>query len=231
MTYFISDIHGEYELFLRLLDKIVFSDSDTLIILGDMIDKGRDSIKLVDFIRRQSNVKAIIGNHEYDFLKYYDYLMRSCDGGDFDFVLEKLQAYFSQDRMCISFEITDFLESLPPFIEEADYVCVHSGVETDRDGMILPMNRQRMGQLVYNRYFKEDDFCLASGQKTVLFGHTPCSYKNGSGAFIKTPKKGISFPRRLSDYAKIQLDCGVSLTGVIGVLCYETMEKIYVKRR
>lgn len=178
MTYFISDIHGEYELFLRLLDKIAFSDNDTLIVLGDMIDKGSDSIKLVDFIRRQSNIKAILGNHEYDFLKYYDHLMRSCAGGNFDLVLEKLQAYFSQDRMCISFEITDFLESLPLFIEESDYVCVHSGVETDRDGMILPMNRQRMGQLVYNRYFKEEDFYLASGQKTVLFGHTPCSYKN-----------------------------------------------------
>lgn len=231
MTYFISDIHGEYELFLRLLDKIAFLDSDMLIVLGDMIDKGRDSIKLVDFIRLQSNVKAILGNHEYDFLKYYDYLMRSCDDGNFDFVLEKLQTYFSQDRMRISFEITDFLESLPLFIEGEDYVCVHFGVETDRDGMILPMKQQRMGQLVYNRYFKEEDFCLASGQKTVLFGHTPCSYKNGSGVFIKTPKKGISFPHRLADYAKIQLDCGVPLTGMIGVLCYETMEEIYVKRR
>lgn len=47
---------------------------------------------------------------------------------------------------------------------------------------------------------------------------------------IKTPKKGISFPRRLADYAKIQLDCGVPLTGMIGVLCYETMEEIYGKR-
>ena len=47
MTYFISDIHGEYELFCRLLDKIKFSDNDVLIVLGDMIDKGNESIRVL----------------------------------------------------------------------------------------------------------------------------------------------------------------------------------------
>ena len=72
MTYFVSDIHGEYDLFLKLLDKIGFSDSDVLYVLGDMIDKGEKSVKTVDFIRREPNIKAILGNHEYDFLKYYN---------------------------------------------------------------------------------------------------------------------------------------------------------------
>lgn len=39
MTYFVSDIHGEYHLFLKLLDKLLFSDSDTMYVLGDIIDK------------------------------------------------------------------------------------------------------------------------------------------------------------------------------------------------
>lgn len=38
-TYFVSDIHGEYDLFMRLLDEIKFSSDDEMIICGDAIDK------------------------------------------------------------------------------------------------------------------------------------------------------------------------------------------------
>lgn len=99
MTYFVSDIHGEYDLFLKLLDKIGFSDGDILYVLGDMIDKGKQSVKLVDYIRRKPNIKAIVGNHEFDFLKYYYRLMKSLqDGDDANAVLSKLQAYFRTVR-------------------------------------------------------------------------------------------------------------------------------------
>ena len=43
MIYVVSDIHAQYDLFRRLLDKIKFSDNDTLISCGDIIDKGKDS--------------------------------------------------------------------------------------------------------------------------------------------------------------------------------------------
>lgn len=46
MIYCISDIHGEYELFCRLLDKVRFGGGDTLFVLGDMIDKGTQSLRL-----------------------------------------------------------------------------------------------------------------------------------------------------------------------------------------
>lgn len=38
-TYVISDIHGEYELFIKLLEKIRFTSADTLYVLGDVIDQ------------------------------------------------------------------------------------------------------------------------------------------------------------------------------------------------
>ena len=43
MIYVVSDIHARYDLFRRLLDRIKFSNSDTLISCGDIIDKGKDS--------------------------------------------------------------------------------------------------------------------------------------------------------------------------------------------
>ena len=38
--YVTSDIHGEYDLFVRLLDIIKLQDQDTLYVLGDVVDRG-----------------------------------------------------------------------------------------------------------------------------------------------------------------------------------------------
>lgn len=40
-TYCVSDIHGEYEAYLRLLKKLNFSMQDTLYVIGDMVDRGQ----------------------------------------------------------------------------------------------------------------------------------------------------------------------------------------------
>ena len=70
MVYCISDIHGYYDLFCRLLDKIGFSNKDKLYVLGDFVDKGPDSIRLAKLLFSMPNVYCIAGNHEYDFLKH-----------------------------------------------------------------------------------------------------------------------------------------------------------------
>ena len=50
MRYIISDIHGEYSLFIELMQKIGFSENDEFYICGDIIEKGDDSIKLLKLI-------------------------------------------------------------------------------------------------------------------------------------------------------------------------------------
>lgn len=231
MTYFVSDIHGEFDLFLELLDKIDFSDEDVLYVLGDMTDKGDLSIKVVDFIRETPNIQAIIGNHEYSFLKRYHGLMRTAlDGDDIDAVLLELKKYFPVDGERLTWETVDYIESLPYYVETDDFICVHAGVETNESGEILPMKNQLPETLVYSRTFKDGDFVLSPHNKTVLFGHTPCSYENGTGKFIKTPKRGAIGPKTLSDYSKIRLDCGVFLTGMLGILRLEDMKEFYVKK-
>ena len=70
MVYVCSDIHGEYQLFLQLLQKIRFCQNDEMIVCGDVIDKGSGSVRLLKLLAQQSNFTFILGNHEYDFLKY-----------------------------------------------------------------------------------------------------------------------------------------------------------------
>ena len=46
MKYIVSDVHAEYELFVRLLERISFSGEDEMYICGDIIDKGASSVML-----------------------------------------------------------------------------------------------------------------------------------------------------------------------------------------
>lgn len=65
MIYAVSDIHGCYEEFLELLEKINFTDDDEMYILGDMMDKGPDPIALVQDLSVRANVYPLLGNHDY----------------------------------------------------------------------------------------------------------------------------------------------------------------------
>ena len=58
MIYVISDIHGDYPSFYKMLLKINFSSSDSLCILGDVVDKGSDNLYLLEFIRHMENEAA-----------------------------------------------------------------------------------------------------------------------------------------------------------------------------
>ena len=47
MRYLISDVHGCYEEYQELLDKIHFSNEDELYVLGDAMDRGPEPIKVI----------------------------------------------------------------------------------------------------------------------------------------------------------------------------------------
>ena len=60
MIYAVSDIHGCYDKFLGLLDLIKFSDDDTMYILGDMVDRGKDGIKLLFDLMDRKNIDVLM---------------------------------------------------------------------------------------------------------------------------------------------------------------------------
>lgn len=68
--YVMSDLHGEMDRFHAMLKKIDFSEDDTLIVLGDVIDRGADGIDLLLEIMDMPNVIMLLGNHEYMMLQY-----------------------------------------------------------------------------------------------------------------------------------------------------------------
>ena len=49
----ISDVHGYYDLFIKLLNEISFNDLDKLYVIGDVCDRGEDSLKLLFYTWKQ----------------------------------------------------------------------------------------------------------------------------------------------------------------------------------
>ena len=59
-----SDIHGCYDDMIKMLEQIVFTDEDTLILAGDYIDRGSQSFEMLKWIESNpKNVIFLIGNH------------------------------------------------------------------------------------------------------------------------------------------------------------------------
>ena len=56
MNYVISDIHGCYKEYQKLLEKIYFSDTDVLYLMGDMVDRGPEPVKVLQDVMLRSNV-------------------------------------------------------------------------------------------------------------------------------------------------------------------------------
>ena len=69
MIYCISDIHGEYDKFIKMLELISLTDDDKLYILGDVLDRGKHPIKTLLKIMELPNAELIIGNHELMMLE------------------------------------------------------------------------------------------------------------------------------------------------------------------
>lgn len=229
MIYCVSDIHGYYDLFIKLLDKINFSDSDKLIVCGDIVDKGKDSVKLAKYIFGMPNAECIAGNHEYNFLKYYRALMKQSPY-DFEALLKKLQEYFPHDGNLLDWETVDVLDNLPFYIEQDDFICVHAGLPLDRDSRILPIEKASREQLVYDRTFK-DEGVVPQGGKCVLFGHTPTTYVCSESKVLAYRRENpIYGGRRISDYYKVRLDTGTWLNGVLGCFRIDDCRDFYVKK-
>lgn len=64
MIYCTADIHGDLTRFQTLLQHISFSPQDTLYILGDVIDRGKDGVALLRTVMETPNMVLLRGNHE-----------------------------------------------------------------------------------------------------------------------------------------------------------------------
>ena len=113
----IGDIHGCHAEFAEMLERLTLTKDDQLILLGDLVNRGPDSLRVID-LARAANAVSLLGNHELRLLNY----RRTKDE---DYRKENDQETFDQLRP----EDWTYLESmaLTYYVEELNTVFVHGG--------------------------------------------------------------------------------------------------------
>lgn len=227
MTYCISDIHGAYGLFMRLMEHIGYSDSDRLIVCGDFVDKGKDSVRLAKTLFAMPEAYCLAGNHEHTFFQFYRTRMHSAVL-DFDAILWHLQQYFPEGGEELDWETVDRLVDLPYYLEEEHFICVHAGLPLTPDGRLMPIEQVTREEMIYDRRFKDADV-LPRESRCVLFGHTPTPYVCGEPRILLYPRHEGVRPTSIADLVKIHLDTGATESGVLGCIRLDDLRTFYVR--
>ena len=205
MVYSTSDLHGyPLDSFLRLLGKAGFSDSDTLYILGDVIDRNDDGgISILRWMMNQPNVEFILGNHEAMLLSC-SFLFEEITDENIDRLnheqmqlllqwmqngsqptMNSLRSLKKNDPAELN-DLLDYLRDAPLYDAISaggrDFLLVHSGW-----GNYSPekkISEYTPDELLWHRPHPEESFF--PDMMTIL-GHTPTGYLFGEkGKMFRT---------------------------------------------
>jgi serine/threonine protein phosphatase 1 len=192
-TFAVGDIHGESEHLLRLLQKLPPLDAqDTLVFLGDYLDRGPDSAKVVAGLRGLSEklrakVVCLRGNHEDAWLRVLDRgwdefvfpprngclaTLRSFTGGAPPRELEMPQTSEAEAFFSGSFfppEVVSWLSALPYFYEDQHAIYVHAGLPEGPDGFLHP---SKVPDPIVLLWLRTRSFFVDYKGKPVVVGHT-----------------------------------------------------------
>jgi serine/threonine protein phosphatase 1 len=188
--YAIGDIHGRYDLLRLLLDRIGEhaqalppAQSLHLVFLGDLVDRGPESARVVEFLHEldqsTDQIIVLLGNHEEAMLQALDgdlgVLQRWLGVGGAQTVesyglrlpepQDDLRRYARYLQSSLPVEQMRWLRRLPLTAQSGDYFFCHAGV---RPG--VPLGRQSREDLLWIR----DDFIddMADHGAVIVHGHT-----------------------------------------------------------
>ena len=203
----IGDIHGSFDQLQDLMQKIPIDfATDTLVFIGDYIDRGPGSVEVVDYLldlqKRVPETIFLKGNHE-------DMLEKYLDGTDrFTYLLnggqKTLDSYLSITDRTDGYPIPtghmEFFRSLRLYYETESYIFVHAGLRPK-----VPLASQEPEDLLWIR----DKFIYSKYYfgKTVVFGHTP----------LETP---------LVERNKIGIDTGAVYGNAL--TCVQLPDKVFI---
>ena len=217
----ISDLHGQYDLFLKLLEKINLKREDLLVIMGDICDRGEKSyeiyMKCMKMMKLGYNLKFILGNHEDMLLEDLenDYPLRY----ETEFSIYRNSKYFNKKSMEEWYEenffkeikwLVKWLKNCPLVISGNENIFVHAGLDLQ-----TKLEKQERETILWTReefWIDEESVLEEYRSKNIYFGHTP----NINGRISEKTDK-------IWD-----IDCGAFFTHFLGCVEVKSKEKIYV---
>jgi len=177
-----GDLHGCLEEFKLLREKLDLKEGDKEIVIGDILDRGLYSNKLLRYIRKH-RIASVLGNHEYKYIRYkkYEYL--------FEQIGKKNPISLTNEQKKIYAELSDndftYLNSLPFFIKIDNLTLLHAGITNqinlqntkkreiekilwirtlDQNQKILSLNDTNKTAKLWSEFYN-------GNQGTVVYGH------------------------------------------------------------
>ena len=228
MTYVVSDLHGNYEKFKALIEKIGLKETDILYVLGDIVDYGEQTMELIGDLSVRYNVYSIAGEHDFLALRMLAGFEKMLSGEatpDAEFIADMqewvknggqatLDAYRELDSEMRE-GVIDYLSDLALYeqvrVDGEDYILVHAGIADYQPGMKLDDCEPEVFMTepldLSKRLFKN---------KTVVVGHVPMTEENGGNGKIYFGNGCVN------------INCGVKDGGLLGCLRLDDMKEFYV---
>ena len=168
----VGDIHGCHAEFSELRGQLELKGGDRLVLLGDLVNRGPDSTKVIDLARAAGSI-SLLGNHELRLLKFRK-------TGDRKYMKEHDLETFDALRP----EDWAYIEAMPLTFEEAELntVFVHGGFLPGEPWQRQPAEVVTRIQVIdkEGRPRKRSDLPEApswadlwGGPPFVVYGHTP----------------------------------------------------------
>jgi len=169
----IGDVHGCSAALDRLLESLRLQAGDTLIFLGDYVDRGPDSAGVLDRLsaleaREDIELVALLGNHDQMMLE-----ARAGKAQDWlhGYGVPTLASYPGQNLEAVPESHWEFLARCREFYETPGHIFVHANLHADQapeeaDAYVLRWEKLR-----------ESNSQAHSSGKTLICGHA--SQKNG----------------------------------------------------
>ena len=239
MLYLISDIHGDMIGFRKLLKKIAFDkEKDNMIIAGDIVDRGPDGIKLLEFIRpyiEDGSMELLLGNHELFAIMYLQGKLDARTwisfGGEATVSAVNEMDANEQERLL------SFLKGLPYYAEInskyfGNVVITHTGIDadnfvfnTDKTINVKKSIEKAMENNCYMYLVGMDLHFLSAQEKRrldayLIVGHVPCCRLN----------EDMSYKFYRTRYY-MDIDSGAGHKdkgGIMGCYCVDNDAEIYV---
>ena len=224
----VSDIHGNREFLLALLDRAGFSPADILVLLGDFVEKragGLDTLHTVMELARRDNVIPVLGNcddlavnfadrdpaiDEGFYEWYFDHWREKCllvEMGNAVGIHVRSRADFPALRAAVNARFAPeiaFLRGLPHIVVSDRWLFVHGGVPRE-DGLEA---------LEGWRCMKNDDF-LSQGhafRRWCVVGHWPVTLYNPR---VPSARPLVEWDRHI---ISIDGGCSLKLDGQLNAL-------------
>jgi len=170
--YAIGDIHGEITKLNKLISIIPYKDGDTVVFLGDYIDRGENPYEVINSLielKDNWNCVFLIGNHEQmfmDYLRGYKQDLYLYNGG-----VQTLKSYNVDSNEQLNFKLPEehelFFKNLKLYHETKNYIFVHAGLWIVKQPLSLITDDILLW--IRNEFIN----CDTDYGKKVIFGHTP----------------------------------------------------------